>query len=300
MLDNLDTGRVHMKFAINLAAIIEAMWCDGEFSQNECLFLNTWLLNSCEKCFKGEIPDTCTEELITLTNQLLSTPDFSMTEDFMAEIESIYDALVDFINENAPNYFRYHEYCINSLQGTCTGIFADNEFDFAEVAHLVSKLSEYRNILIGDPVCSKFYSKIDTLIEEMTNDNADEYINKLCQLVKDFSESADDVSDGMALGKSFFDYVGDIDLQNKRVCFTGKFQYGSRSECETLAKKLGAMPARDVTYDTSYLIIGTFSARNWMYQTYGRKMEKALELQQRGVPIKVITEDQWLQNISLE
>nr|DAJ56330.1 MAG TPA: Translation initiation factor IF-3, C-terminal domain [Bacteriophage sp.] len=45
------------------------------------------------------------------------------------------------------------------------------------------------------------------------------------------------------------------------------------------------------------MIVGTLNSRDWIYQSFGRKIEKAKEYQKQGHKVKVITEEQWLSKI---
>ena len=112
------------------------------------------------------------------------------------------------------------------------------------------------------------------------------------------SDPENGVVDGLAMGKLFFDSVEDIDFTDKVLCFTGKFIYGSRSKCENKAEKLGCSIVKDWRSDLDYLIVGTLNSRDWIYQSFGRKIEKAKEYQKQGHKVKVITEEQWLNAIN--
>jgi len=75
--------------------------------------------------------------------------------------------------------------------------------------------------------------------------------------------------------------------------FTGKFAFGPRAECERLVRELGGVCERGVTRRTDYLVIGTFGSRDWVQTSYGRKIEKAVRYRDKGVPIAIVAEDHW-------
>lgn len=75
--------------------------------------------------------------------------------------------------------------------------------------------------------------------------------------------------------------------------FTGKFAFGTRSDCERATQKLGAGVGDAVTKRTNYLVIGTFGSRDWVHSSFGRKIQKAAKYRSEGVPIAIVCEDHW-------
>jgi NAD-dependent DNA ligase len=79
--------------------------------------------------------------------------------------------------------------------------------------------------------------------------------------------------------------------------FTGKFAFGTRSECQRHVAKLGAVSGNDVTLQTRYLIIGTFGSRDWVHTSFGRKIQKAVKYREAGNRIVIAAEDPWVRCI---
>jgi NAD-dependent DNA ligase len=77
--------------------------------------------------------------------------------------------------------------------------------------------------------------------------------------------------------------------------FTGKFAYGTRSECQRHVVTLGAICDSDVTRRTDCLVIGTFGSRDWVHTSFGRKIEKAVSLRGSGANLFIAAEDHWAQ-----
>lgn len=82
-----------------------------------------------------------------------------------------------------------------------------------------------------------------------------------------------------------------IDFNGKTICLTGDFDSGSRSEIEKIFEKAGSIISKNVTLKTDYLIVGGSGSSAWSCGNYGNKVKKALELQEKGEPIKIIRED---------
>ena len=47
-----------------------------------------------------------------------------------------------------------------------------------------------------------------------------------------------------------------------------------------------------VSGKTSYVVVGSLGSDAYAYGTYGTKVKKAMELQEQGKPVRIITEDQ--------
>jgi NAD-dependent DNA ligase len=75
--------------------------------------------------------------------------------------------------------------------------------------------------------------------------------------------------------------------------FTGKFVFGPRSACERQVTSLGGHAEKSITKRTRYLVLGTFASRDWIQTSFGRKIEKAVEYRDAGVPLAIVGEDHW-------
>ena len=83
-----------------------------------------------------------------------------------------------------------------------------------------------------------------------------------------------------------FDQIEDIELEGKLFCFTG-FEYSGRAligknEMVDAMIDLGGDVRSDISSKVDYLVIDNY---------FGRKYDKAKELQQKGVKIKIISRD---------
>ncbi len=73
---------------------------------------------------------------------------------------------------------------------------------------------------------------------------------------------------------------------------TGRFVYGSRSECEAVIADLGGICTPSVTRKTNYLVIGSLGSMDWLHTTHGTKIRKAVEYAQK-CPIAIVSERHW-------
>ncbi|HVJ24241.1 MAG TPA: BRCT domain-containing protein [Burkholderiales bacterium] len=80
--------------------------------------------------------------------------------------------------------------------------------------------------------------------------------------------------------------------------FTGKFAYGTRAHCAREVTERGGSVEDNVTRRTSFLVLGTFSSRDWKQTSYGRKIQRAAELRDSGFALRIVGEDHWANALS--
>jgi NAD-dependent DNA ligase len=86
-----------------------------------------------------------------------------------------------------------------------------------------------------------------------------------------------------------------VDVRDAGFCLTGEFAYGTRSACEKLTTKAGGVTVGNVSKKSKYVVIGSRVSPQWAHTSYGRKIERAIELQQEGHCVCIISEQRWLQ-----
>ncbi|MCB2194133.1 MAG: BRCT domain-containing protein [Deltaproteobacteria bacterium] len=80
-------------------------------------------------------------------------------------------------------------------------------------------------------------------------------------------------------------------------CFTGKFVSGTRRDCQEVVIQMGGVVKNTVSRYVDYLVIGVIGSRDWAHTSYGRKIERAVELRQEGKPLAIVSEDHWAQHV---
>ncbi|MGB5986576.1 MAG: BRCT domain-containing protein, partial [Desulfobacterales bacterium] len=85
-----------------------------------------------------------------------------------------------------------------------------------------------------------------------------------------------------------------IAFNQKQFCFTGPAKTGTRKNLEEIVTALGGIPKNNVVLTLDYLVIGAQSSPCWAYSTYGRKIEKAIELKRKGRNITILHENDFI------
>lgn len=82
-----------------------------------------------------------------------------------------------------------------------------------------------------------------------------------------------------------------VNVNNKIICLSGDFDYGSKSEVEQFFVSKGAKISKTVTKKTDILVLGEAGNVAWKYDNYGTKFEKAQQLNEKGANILVFKEN---------
>lgn len=86
-----------------------------------------------------------------------------------------------------------------------------------------------------------------------------------------------------------------IKISDKTFCFTGTFAYGSRGVCQRAVMEYGGTyESSSVTFATDYLVIGSYVTDSWKHETFGRKIEKAMDYRARKNKLRIVSESNWL------
>lgn len=85
----------------------------------------------------------------------------------------------------------------------------------------------------------------------------------------------------------------EIIIPGKTFCFTGKFAFGMRKDCEKAVRDAGGIPQSNVTVKLDYLVIGLMGSEDWAHSSFGRKIQQAIDWNKDGRDIKIIGEDAW-------
>jgi len=180
-----------------------------------------------------------------------------------------------------------------TLLGICAGITADGHVSDQEIMFLRTWLAEHSDAASVWPG-SAIARRIDEILADgvITKEERESLLLSLQQLSgNSFSETGSSSPESPTLP---IDDDPSISFQNMTFCFTGNFYFGTRAACERAVLQMEAMPVDSVTSKLDYLVIGSLIEESWANGTYGRKIEKALERQQRYGQPAIVSEAQWV------
>jgi len=212
--------------------------------------------------------------------------------------DSIQDILwlcKNFKTEN--QYYNAIQSDLQRLHGMMVGIAADGLIEKDELLNLEGWLEDHEELTGSWP-----YDEITSLIVEVLEDgviDSDEH-ELLLTYFNDFKKHSglpdvelDIQTDELTVG-GICAIDPKIEFSGKRFCFTGTSNQASLEEIEEKIKNLGGEFDKMVNEMTHFLIVGAEGNPFWAFSTYGRKIEKTLELRKQGHKIMIIHEkDFW-------
>ncbi len=161
------------------------------------------------------------------------------------------------------------------LDGIMKGIVVDGEITEEECKNLRQWL--YDNIyLMGHYPFDKVMKVMDEALEDMviTSEEA-EYIT---EVIKNLLNPVE------ILRKQI------NSVEGKNVCLSGNFEYGSKEDVQKYIIEHGGIIDPSVKKTTNILMIGNNECKAYSNGTYGTKVKKAIEYNEKGCNIQIIKE----------
>lgn len=193
------------------------------------------------------------------------------------------------------NHTKIEDRKINELVGICTGILADGTLNDAEIHFIKAWLDKNKAHKDAWPI-NILYAQITNILEDniIDEDERASLIATLAELA-DFSPICEQPSTSLPLCNP----APEITYDNKVFVLTGHFYLGSRNNCEREISHLGGIPQRTITLKTDYLIIGDKGSSDWAHQSFGRKIERAVDLRTKNGKPHIISETHWAKTLQL-
>ena len=77
--------------------------------------------------------------------------------------------------------------------------------------------------------------------------------------------------------------------------FTGTCVFGTRTMMHDATIRAGGTVERNITKQTNFVVLGTYVTPAWAHQSFGRKIEKAMEYRDRkGTGLQIVHEEDWM------
>lgn len=273
------------KAIYSLKGILQGVVADATLNTMEVLYLNTWLLDS--KALRDD-PDA--RSLLGLIDDALEDGKFS-TE----ELDDLNALITDIIESRSYEDVTASDY-LNEFLGLISGIVSDDQINEDEFAYLIEWLNKHADLIDDATVKSVVAKMVEfSKLEQITPSDEEALVSFLKQTagIRFLETGAVDVHpmDHIA------DSIESMNHERAAICFTGVFNTGTRKEVEAIAIKLGATPRKDPSKSIHYVVIGSQVSPDWKHTSFGRKIQKAIELRESGHPLIILTEQEWVRFI---
>ena len=183
------------------------------------------------------------------------------------------------------------------LLGMVHGMLADGHLHDMEIKLLATWLSANDELVQVWPASVVAQRIRDALADGHISEEERQYLTQTLGdlLANDFAETGSATAETTRLPVT--DDI-DVDVQDAGFCLTGEFSYGTRNACAKLTERAGGIPVDNVSKKARYLVIGSRVSPDWAHTSYGRKIERAVEMQTQGHCIHIISEQRWLSALS--
>ena len=198
--------------------------------------------------------------------------------------------------ERSRNARRLQDRLIDELIGISRGVIADGTVDESEAIFIGQWIENHREIADKWPV-NVLYARITELLKDgsLTPDEQKQLMETLQEITGggiSYVEPTKSTTLPLTHPEPELMFEGGV------FSLTGKFVFGSNVECEAVIADLGGTIVPAPTSDTDYLIIGEMGSPDWAHSTFGRSIEKAVELQGNGNNIAIISEEHWVDQLA--
>ncbi len=194
------------------------------------------------------------------------------------------------------NAGRVQDRLIDELIGISRGVIADGVVDEKEAIFIGQWIENHREVAEKWPV-NVLYARLTEMLKDgiLSEDEQEELLETLRDLTGESSLFQDsNKSTTLPVDKP----APDIEFKGKTFCLTGKFVFGTTVDCEETIAEMGGdvvpMPGKE----TDYLVIGELCSPDWIHTTFGRSIEKGVELKEQGQSLVILTEEHWVNNLT--
>ncbi|WP_025770889.1 BRCT domain-containing protein [Thioalkalivibrio sp. HK1] len=202
---------------------------------------------------------------------------------------------------NTDLYVRYNrkniqDRQIDTLIGLSRAFIADRVVNQAEAECLHAWLVQSSDS--KNPIVLNLLSKVAPMMEDGELDA--EEAAELFKLLQNFSGGEAEPDEAFKTTRlPVCSPAPEIHFQGGRFLFTGTCAFGTRKRCQEEVERRGGINLASVTRNLDYLILGDYVTASWAHETFGRKIEKAMQYRDAGVPLSIITEEHWLTEAGL-
>ncbi|WP_076722003.1 BRCT domain-containing protein [Cronobacter sakazakii] len=270
------------KLFANLISIIDGILSDGNLTDQEIIYLDTWLLEADQLIGNGIIKSLRIRIASILDDGVITAEEREELKQYLHEVQSeILDIPeIEFYSTKSD---------LHLLNGLCKGLISDRVLSQEEIKYLDWWLTQNGALKANYPGKELYRLVKDILSDGEITIQESEVLHKA---LIDFTGCDLDSGtvDGLAT-RLPVDDIADVKVSGKAFCLTGIFLAGKRSAIEDLIQKQGGTISSGVTKKIDYLVIGTLSSRDWRFSSHGRKIEKAVTYRDDGAQIKIITEE---------
>ena len=184
------------------------------------------------------------------------------------------------------NIRAVHQRTIDTLIGISKGVISDGVVNQKEAEHLLSWLLVNEKTVAANPVTAQLSERIEELLELLTALSGG--ISELGEEHRSATLPLDNP-------------LPPVIFEDRTFLFTGTCIYGNRKSCQSAVVERAGRVASNVTLSLDFLVIGNYVTSSWKHQSFGGKIEKAMQYRDSGKSaLAIISEDHWMKAAGLQ
>ena len=183
---------------------------------------------------------------------------------------------------------------IDQLIGLSQGILADGIVNQAEAEMLQAWLRS--NQATDNPYVSRLFDQVERILEDGFLDE-DEALELHDALMSWTGGGGDDGEVPTTASLPLNPEPRAVRVVGNVFVFTGTGVFGTRKMMQDATVRADGIVERNVTKRTNFLVLGTYVTPAWAHQSFGRKIEKAMEYRDSGTGLRIVHEEDWIRAI---
>lgn len=187
------------------------------------------------------------------------------------------------------SYYDLITTSIQQLSGFLTGIAADGIISPEELIVLENWISENRDLSGTWPFDQVIKVLEKTTLEGAISNSLHDELLCLCDSINSIPGTSDKSNKKLLTSIQSTDQ--NITIQESTFCITGESKLYSRSQLTATIELYGGFVQNSVSGKLHYLVVCDEKNACWAFASYGRKVEKAMQLKAKGKGPNVIYEE---------
>jgi NAD-dependent DNA ligase len=195
---------------------------------------------------------------------------------------------------SAINRKRRRDRATDELIGLCKGLLADGHLQDVEAKFLVDWLHSHSEFAAEYPF-NTLVDKIEHALLHGVLDHEEEkdIVDVMLRLSGNPQASIAAASSPMSTSLPLDAPPPPIFFEARLFVVTGVFHFGSRRHVVEAIESRGGSVATSVSKKVNFLVVGNLGSEDWMHSSFGRKIERAIELRRECSTLAIINEDHW-------
>lgn len=250
----------------NFYGVIRGFSIDGIINEQETEYIRSWRDENKKYSTQTEIL-----EIISVIDRILEDGVVTLAE--IADLQCVIKNYLDIVATSPVTL------ATQILDGILKGITVDSKISEIECVNLRQWL--YDNIYLSDhfPFDQTLAMLDSVLADSVVTEDEMEYMNSVIN----------DILNPVECLRTQINTV-----EGQHVCLSGNFAYGAKSKVEAYIVEHGGIVDKGVTRKTDILLIGDYECQSYSNGTYGTKVKKAMEYNEKGCHILIAKESDFL------